>query len=351
MGILGKIRRLPGRVLKWKRIVWDPKTDFPVPFLKKCKYAARGFSADESVWYDFDHNDSRDYISEWERLRSREINGPYKFILDNKLVFEEVFGKYTKVPENYAWIRNGQVFALHGLDVRKDNFSAFLLEKEKTILKWLDRGGGSGTYLFENREGRLFANGQPVTEQEVQGILNREGEALLCAYITQSAFSASLYPHTTNTIRMVCARNPGAEKPKLLAAVQRIGCRESIPVDNLSSGGLVSQIDLETGVLSPCIAKLGKMENRMKPFACHPDTDAPIAGKVIPNWQTLKGEILSLTEKIPYLNFIAWDVLLTEDGFCVIEGNASSGCGIFQMEHGVRHSALGDIYREYGVIK
>lgn len=346
MGILGKIRRFPGHVLEWKRMVWDVKTVVHVPFLEKCKYAARGFSVDEYIWYHFEHNDSRDYISEWERLRSREINGSYKFILDNKLVFEEVFGKYARVPVNYAWIRNGQVFALHGLNVGNDNISAFLLEKGKTILKWLDRGGGSGTYLFENREGKLFANGSPISEQDLQDIVRREGEALLCEYITQSDFAASLYPHTTNTIRMVCAKKPGATKPELLAAVQRIGCKASIPVDNLSCGGFVSLIDLETGVLSPCAA-----EYQSQPLLFHPDSDAPIAGLTIPNWQSLKEEILSLTEKIPYLNFIAWDVLLTEDGFSIIEGNASTGCGLFQMEHGVRNSALGDLYREYGVIK
>lgn len=351
MGILGKIRRFPGHVLEWKRIVWDPKTDFSVPLLKKWEYALKGFSADESVWYDFDHHDWKDYISEWERLRSREINGAYKFILDNKLVFEEIFGKYTRVPENYAWIHNGQVLALHGLQVGNDNIFTFLLEKGQTILKWLDRGGGSGTYLFENREGTLFANGNPISEQELRTIVHREGEALLCEYITQSGFAASLYPYTTNTIRMACARKPGATKPELLAAVQRIGCKGSIPVDNLSSGGMVSQIDLETGMLTSCIAKLGKMENRLKPFACHPDTNAPIAGKVIPNWQQLKAEVVSLTEKVPYLNFVAWDVLLTKDGFCIIEGNASSGCALFQLEHGVRNSPLGDFYREYGVIK
>lgn len=346
MGILGEIRRFPGYVLEWKRIVWDPKTDHHVPFLKKCKYAARGFSASEYISYHFDHNDSREYISEWERLRSREINGPYRFILDNKLVFEEVFGKYVRVPENYAWIRNGQVFALHGWNVNHENLAAFLLERGKTILKWLDRGGGKGTFLFENRENRLFANGEPITEQELAAIADREGEALLCAYITQSDFSASLYPHTTNTIRIVCARKPHGAKPELLAAVQRIGCKASIPVDNLSCGGFVSQIDMETGVLSSCTAKY-----QSKPFLCHPDTGAPIAGRAIPNWQSLKEQILSLTERIPYLNFIAWDVLLTEEGFCVIEGNASSGCGLFQLEHGVRNSALGDFYREYGVIK
>ena len=44
-------------------------------------------------------------------------------------------------------------------------------------------------------------------------------------------------------------------------------------------------------------------------------------------------------------------VLLTEDGYCIIEGNASSGCGIFQMERGVRNDLLGEIYKSYGVIE
>jgi hypothetical protein len=93
------------------------------------------------------------------------------------------------------------------------------------------------------------------------------------------------------------------------------------------------------------------MERRMKKFHVHPDSQTQIAGKVIPGWEQLKKDIVALTNKVPYLNFVAWDVLLTEEGFCIIEGNASSGCGIFQMEHGVRSSALGDIYRSYGVIE
>ena len=351
MGILGKIRRKAAAFFEWKRFVWDDRTDFQVPFSVKLRYALKGFSVNEYVWYDLKNHDCADYISEYERLRSRMINGEYKFILDNKLVFEEVFGKYTFVPRNYALIEDGHVHPLHDAPVSNETFEDFLKQSGKTILKWLDRGGGSGTYFFEYRDGCLFANGEPCSREQLEKIRCREGRAILCQYVTQSDFAASLYPHTANTIRIVCARKKGEPSARIIAAVQRVGCEATIPVDNAHAGGLTCDIDLNTGEISYGIARLGKMERRMKKFHVHPDSQTQIAGKVIPNWTELKKDIIALTNKVPYLNFVAWDVLLTEEGFCIIEGNASSGCGIFQMEHGVRGSELGDIYRSYGVIR
>lgn len=346
-GLFSKIMKA-GR---WKKAVWDSKTDFPHTFRTKVKWALKGFSVNEYVWYGLERNDYREYISEFERLQSRSINGDYKFILDNKLVFEEVFGKYVRVPRNYARIVDGEVYSLHDTPIDNEHFVSFVHDAGKTILKWTDRGGGAGTYLFEAKGEKLLINGEESTPEEIQKLRNREGEALLCEYITQSQFAASLYPETTNTMRMVCARKKGEKEYRIIAAVQRIGCQASIPVDNVSYGGMTCAIDLETGELSHAIAKLGEMDHRMKPFAKHPDTGAQIAGRVIPNWNELKQDIIALTGRVPYLNFVAWDVLLTEDGYCIIEGNASSGCGIFQMERGVRNGLLGDLYRSYGVIK
>lgn len=349
--MFGRIRQLLHKYYEWKWVVWDEKTDFDVPFLKKIQYALKGFSANEYVWYQLNKNDWREYISEYERLKSREINGEYKFILDNKLVFEEVYSKYVRVPQNYAWISNGIVHRLHEHDVSNDNFTMFLSKTGKAVLKWIDRGGGTGTYLLEVQNDDIFINGKKSDEKQLRDILGRQGEALLCEYITQSDFSASLYPFTTNTIRIVCAKPKGEHNARIVAAIQRIGCKESIPVDNAHAGGMSCDIDMETGTLSYGIAHLGKMENRLKKFSVHPDTDTQISGKVIPNWETVKADILELTNKLPYLNFVAWDVLLTNEGFCVIEGNASSGCRIFQMEHGIRNSAFGDIYKSFGVIE
>ena len=67
---------------------------------------------------------------------------------------------------------------------------------------------------------------------------------------------------------------------------------------------------------------------------------------------TIKEEVLALANKMPYMHFIAWDILITEDGgICVIEANTSSGVNIIQLWGGQRHGELGEFYRYHKVIK
>lgn len=339
----------------WFRLVWKNKTDYKVSLLTKTKYALKGFTVNEYIWYDLEHNDYREYISDYERIRSREINSEYKIILDSKLLFDEVFRKYTRVPKIYAWISGGIVYGLHGEDIENTSLIKTLKKYVIAVLKLENGYEGKGTYVIEykqnNKENVFLVNGSLMSDVDVERLCLSNGNAILSEYMFQSEFENSLYPDAANTIRIVCAKKKGKEKTHIIKAVQRIGNDACKPVDNVSAGGYASEIDLETGELGPAIAKCGPMERRMIEFDVHPDTGAQITGKVIPNWKTLKTEIIDLTNRFPYLNFVAWDVLLTEDGFCIIEGNASSGCGMFQMKHGVRNSELGDIYRSYGIIK
>mgnify|MGYP003319580637 CR=1 FL=1 len=63
----------------------------------------------------------------------------------------------------------------------------------------------------------------------------------------QHHYSSDIYDKTVNTIRFITLRDPETHKFKVFFAVQRVGTKETIPVDNGSRGGLVSKIDLETG--------------------------------------------------------------------------------------------------------
>ena len=84
-------------------------------------------------------------------------------------------------------------------------------------------------------------------------------------------------------------------------------------------------------------------------YEVHPDSGAPIKGVKIPGWQELKKDMLELANKLPYMNFIAWDILITPEGHCIIEANTSSGVNIIQLWGGQRHGELGDFYRAHNV--
>ena len=346
--ILQKLRLLKS----WYKNVLAKKSDYKVPVLTRIKYALKGFTANEYVWYNLKNNNYKEYISEFKRVRSRQIiNGDYKFILDDKLVFEEIFRNYVRVPKTYAWISDGNVYPMHDVNISESNIIDFIKEKEEVVLKWEKGYEGKGTYVIKYQDNSIIINHKESNLEELKELIFKKGIAILSEYMHQSEFSNQLYPNSANTIRIVCAKSKNEKYAKILKAVQRIGNEYSKPVDNLCAGGFSAEIDLKTGELKEMIRKYGPMNQRLKKYKKHPDTGIEIYGRKIPDWEKIKKEITSLTNKFPYLNLIAWDVLLTEEGICIIEANASSGCDLFQMEHGIKNEEYGDILRSYGVFK
>ena len=71
---------------------------------------------------------------------------------------------------------------------------------------------------------------------------------------------------------------------------------------------------------------------------------------MIPGWSEIKLQILEVCNKIPYMDFIAWDLLVTDREVCVIEANSSSGVNIIQLWGGQRKGALGDFFKHNKII-
>lgn len=338
-------------IKKWYRNVLTSHSDYKISLFTRIKYAIKGFTVNEYIWYDLKNNNVEDYISEFKRVESRQINTNYKVILDDKLLFEEIFRNYIRVPYNYGYISNGHIYSLHGYEIDNNNIINFIKEKKNIVLKMLKGYEGNGVFVIKYISNKFEINGKKTSIKDLNKLFETCKESIICEYMIQSKFENEIYDKSTNTIRIVCAKKKGEIHAKILKAVQRIGTDYCAPVDNISAGGLASEIDIETGRLSYAISKYGPMERRMKKMSNHPDNNNQIEGKIIPNWNKIKEEIENVTNKFPYLNFVAWDVLLIEEGICIIEGNASSGCGLFQLEHGIKNEEYGDILRSYGVFK
>ncbi|HKM28525.1 MAG TPA: sugar-transfer associated ATP-grasp domain-containing protein, partial [Anaerovoracaceae bacterium] len=219
-----------------------------------------------------------------------------------------------------------------------------LKEKKMLFIKPYGAGKGNGVNILIYRDGQIFVDKTQYTEEEFIKFLKGRDDWFLCESMKQHSYSDAIYDKTVNTIRMIVMRDINTNKFKIFFAVQRIGTSATIPVDNGSRGGLVANIDLETGVLSEARC----LHNR-NVYKVHPDSGAPIEGAVIPDWEDIKAEVLALTNKMPYMHFIAWDILKTEEGICVIEGNTSSGVNIIQLWGGQRYGELGDFYRHHRV--
>ena len=332
-------------VLYWTRIVFVPN-NFKVPFLTKIRANLNGYLGDQYILYDFKHNDKNEYLSEFDWYRSRYINEPFDFAFNNKVVCAEMLKHHIRFSQNYFIINKKVLHDFEHGPVSFDMVFDKLAEEGKLVIKPFALGKGNGVHLLSYEDGRYFMDTEEKTREELLAYLKKLDMYVFCEYIKQHSYSDKLYDKTTNTIRFITLRDIDTHEMKVFRAVQRIGRKETIPVDNGSKGGLVANIDLETGMLSEarCLKELGSWD-------VHPDSGNPIKGVVIPDWDGIKREVLEVCKKIPYMDFMAWDLLITEEGPCVIEINTSSGINIIQLWGGQKQGELGDFFRHYKVIK
>lgn len=334
-------------VLYWRRIVFV-KNHFKCSFFKKLRAnICGGFLADQWMLYDFDHNDKSQYLSEFDWYRSRYINAPFDFLLNNKIAAAEILKQYIRVPESYMIKNSGFLTSFDSKVMEYEEAITLLKEKGMLFIKPYGKGKGTGVNILIYRDGKIYVDQDEYTQEQLIAFLKNRDDWFISESMKQNKYLDDIYDQTVNTIRMITLRDPKTNQFKIFFAVQRIGTSATIPVDNGSRGGLVSKIDLETGQLSEARC----LHNR-NVYEVHPDSQAPIKGVKIPNWDSIKEQMLDLTRKFPYMHFIAWDILVLEDGsLCIIEANTSSGVNIIQLWGGQRNDELGDFYRHHHVIK
>src|SRR5699024_2444939 len=190
----------------------------------------------------------------------------------------------------------------------------FLRIRGSAFLKPIGSGRGKGVHRIDAVAGGWLLDSRPVSTDEVYALLVGTDGWFLSETIEQHQDLAEIFPGTTNTVRIITIRDPKRGTPKVFFAVLRIGAAATVPVDNGSRGGFIARIDLESGELSEA-RTLWSTDS----YSHHPDSGARIEGVYVPNWPDIRNAVVNLTHKFPYLQIIAWDILITGSGFCVIE--------------------------------
>lgn len=311
-----------------------------------------GFTSDQYVLYGLDTNKREEYLSEFDWYRSRWINEPFDPMLNNKVTCTEVLKHVTRVPEVLFIKNKGRLWSLAEPSRMATGHTALrLIQQEGSVfLKPIGMGKGRGVhridYLGASGGVAYLLDGRDAPEGQILDVFEKEDGWFLSPSIEQHPALRTIFPDATNTARVISMRDPTTGEVEIFFAVLRLGTSETIPVDNGSRGGLVANIDLATGTLSEA-RSLWSMQS----YATHPDSGAQIEGTCLPLWEEVREEVIRLALTFPYLQFVAWDILVTPDGPCVIEANTSSGVNILQLWGPQRNGKLGDFYRAHGVIK
>ena len=99
-------------------------------------------------------------------------------------------------------------------------------------------------------------------------------------------------------------------------------------VASAALNGFDAEIDPVTGI----VISDGHRE-KGEPFKVHPDSGITIKGFQIPKWDELVQFVDEIMNELPEYGTVAWDLVLTPKGWCIMEGNYS-GDFMFQMTSG-----------------
>lgn len=224
------------------------------------------------------------------------MNPPSKrVILDDKREF------YTHYKEFFVH----QVFSL--IELENDTSKIDLLYfAPKLVFKVSNGKCGISVLIVPTCE---------IKKPEILSYMWDNGFDMVETFLEQNSELNRLSPSAVNTVRIFTQLTATNE-------VGILGCRQRISinshVDNMAAGNVAAYINEETGI----IEGPGYYSDFTKtPITVHPITQVQIVGFQVPFWKECLDLAKKAALKYPQNRSIGWDIVVTENGPGLIEGN------------------------------
>jgi hypothetical protein len=347
-----------------------------LPLARRLSLWRHGFTSRSGVLFGVGPGDYDDYLSDYRLELVDDLGGDWGDVPANKLAGHLWFGASAdRLPDLYGVVDDGRLYRDYptvvsppaGLDDRPTETadggvaSETLHEAGEWVLSVLDATGtlvckpaygfgGEGVHVCRTTDEGVVVDDDRVSRGAFVEWVDGLAATLVTAYVEQADYAARLFPDAVNTLRVLTLWDPETDDPFVTDAVQRIGTRQSAPVDNWSRGGLSAAVR-EDGTLSAG-ARWETDESHLAWYESHPDTGAEIEGTAVPDWPEIRSGVLDLARTVPYLPRVGWDVVVTGDGeFVLLELNGHAGIETLQVHRPhLDDPRVRRVYETYGAV-
>ena len=269
----------------------------------------------------------KEYVTMRMNIRIKRLfNHEPEGIFRNKTLFNRLFAEQRNL-----------LFFSFSSENNEEDFCSFVKQCDGNIIaKPLTGYSGLGIYKPDVSSEELVKK----TYRE----LKEKGEYFCEEVFFQNGILKKVYPLACNTLRIYTLHD--GEKAHIMATMIRFG-GNGASVDNIHAGGMVCPIDKETGII------IGLGYNlRGETFVKHPYSGVVLPGIQIPNWEKVLSMVLTAAEKYPQQGHIGWDIAVSDNKCCIIEGNDGGNFDIIQVpfQKGVKREYESIIKLRFGHI-
>ncbi len=235
------------------------------------------------------------------------------YLFSDKGSCAKSFSKYYKRDFCVVYKSFGDMRSVLISREQPTDFQKFIKKHSKFIAKPLTSGCGNGVKVFDCSQ---FPDDNALAAALIKEYcLGIRGGFIVEELIKQDERMAAFHPSSVNTLRLTTVRFD--DRVEIIHPFMRIG-RGGKVVDNGGAGGLLSNIDPETGKVFVC------MDENAISFEKHPDSGLDIVGFEIPCWNEAIALGKELAMVVKGQRWTGWDLALSDKGWVMVEGNAMS---------------------------
>ena len=351
MKIIAFIKNIPRRlIIRWFRSIGYSSTFAPFLYERisedifKIKVTSlsqkiwalkRGFLSKKILYFGLTNENYRDYLSDFDYYWLHPINGEYSKWIDDKLTIRYLLNPFSEyLPGYYYHICRNEILRLMDLpDGYQQNISGvinLLRSKHSLAVKPISAAGGEGFYKLAYQNHGFWINNRSSTEMEVEELIDhwltaKDQEYIITEYIHEHRDLQKLYSEAPGVVRLIIIRNKD-QLPRIAYAQMSLAVKEKGLTTN---DGVGCRIDINTGRY---FDGYGVKDGRFIDHKFHPDSNVLLEG-VLPHWSLIMNKIIDVCMYIPQVRYMGLDLIITDEGFKILEINSHPGVFVFQHRH------------------
>lgn len=302
----------------------------------------KGFFAETAKLCGLTEDNYQAYMTDYDYYKLWPFNNWTKLWVDDKLTLKQLTADPELegfLPEYYYYSYEGRLIPqkeqpVSSEDHEKD-FLALLKEKKEFACKPCNGMRARGFFRLAYEDGAYTINRKEATEEEILLFLREHSNYIFTEYLRPSKEMA-VFGDTIHTLRLVVINESG-RNPKIIGGYMRlpnakageinyIECEEK----NDEHYNIFCDFDFEKGEIGQAKKTFS---DHIEDLELHPDTGALIRGTKIKNYDQLLEKIKFICCKLSTLEYIGFDLGVTEDGVKCMEINTFPGTEYMQVFH------------------
>lgn len=322
----------PGNYIRvyWKETLMSCFYASNVPLLYRVWAVLHGFNPENAWFKGINYSNKANYLKDYTYYKNTPYNNPKYRYMVSKGRFRDTLKDFPEnLPKYYAVIKNNSIepkdawrypYECNGAAVIS------LLEEEKALAFKRIRGrAGIGFIVGRYQKNDRFTfNDVPYNCQEAEKYISSLDGYIVSEFVQQCSLYEKIWSKTTHTLRIQTS-NVMKGKAEAVFAFLRFGSSKALYfVSHVISPGIyTAYIDVKTGEVKTVITadEKGKAVHVTE----HPDTGVNMLCPV-PHWDLIVSKCIEMHDKkLSNLSWLGWDIVITDDGFRILEINTLSG--------------------------